>query len=111
MEYRRASLDKWIHRLEGLKKRGYHVILVSEVSRMQYGNEAYIGAFKETGEIEYSADLGIQLIPEAGELIGVNIVKNRHRPFKGFLGHIARHNSWMFHEVDAPEETGEFLRY
>lgn len=104
MEYRRASLDKWIHRLESLKKRGYHVLLVSEVSRAQYGNDAYIGSFKETGEIEYSADVGLQLTPGAGETIEVHIVKNRHRPHKGFLGHIARYNSWMFKEVEAQEE-------
>jgi len=103
MMYHKTGLDKWVHRLEFLKKRGYHVLLVSEVPRSQYNSDAYIGAFKETGEIEYAADLGMQLlpVPPAGEIVEAVIVKNRHRPYKGFAVNMKRdpQREWIFREL------------
>ncbi len=103
MMYHKTGLDKWVHRLEYLKKRGYHVLLVSEVPRSQYNSDAYIGAFKETGEIEYAADLGLQLlpIPPSGEMVEACIVKNRHRPYKGFAVNLKRDPKrvWIFKEL------------
>lgn len=105
VEHRRTSLDKWVHRLEYLKKRGYTVLLVSEVGRAAYNSDAYIGSYKETGEIEYSADLGLQLLPGSGESVEVHIVKNRHRPYKGLSCVLKRKNGWFFKEItgEAPE--------
>ena len=101
--YHKSGLDKWVHRLEYLKKRGYHVLLVSEVPRSQYNSDAYIGAFKETGEIEYAADLGLQLlpVPPSGEIVEACIVKNRHRPYKGFAVNLKRDERrvWVFKEL------------
>ena len=101
--YHKTGLDKWVHRLEYLKKRGYHVLLVSEVPRSQYNSDAYIGAFKETGEIEYAADLGMQLlpVPPSGEIVETVIVKNRHRPYKGFAVNLKRdpQRVWIFKEL------------
>lgn len=99
IEHRKASLDKWVHKLEYLKKRGYHVLLVSEVARAQYNQDAYIGAFKETGEIEYSADVGMQLLPGTDNMVEVYIVKNRHRPTRGFVTLLSRVSSWRFKEL------------
>ncbi len=99
VEYRRNSLDRWIHRLEYLKKRGYCVLLVSEIGRASYGGDAYIGSFKETGEIEYSADTGLQLIDEGTMGVSVVIVKNRHRPHKGPVAILQRKDAWRFKEV------------
>lgn len=96
--HRRESLDKWVHKLEYLKKRGYHVIIVSEVPRSQYNQDAYIGAYKESGEIEYSADTGIQLLSATDNMIEVHIVKNRHRPTKGFVTMLRREQEWRFRE-------------
>lgn len=95
---RRQGLDRWVHRLEALKKRGYYVLLVSEVARSQYQQEAYIGSFKETGEIEYSADAGIQLLPISEGVVELNIVKNRHAPHKGMVCTIERKNGWWWRE-------------
>lgn len=101
--YHKSGLDKWVHRLEYLKKRGYHVLLVSEVPRSQYNSDAYIGAFKETGEIEYAANLGLQLlpIPPTGEIVEAYIVKNRHRPYKGFAVNMKRdpQRVWIWKEM------------
>lgn len=100
MEYRRASLDRWVHRLESLKKRGYFVLLVSEIGRASYDADPHVGAFKETGEIEYSADCGIQVVPygEHSEAVALHVVKNRHRKFKGYFGLLIRQRDWMFQE-------------
>lgn len=104
MEFKRASLDRWVHKLEHLKKRGYHVIMISEVPRSQYGQDAYIGAFKESGEIEYSADTAIQLLPgRENGAVEVHIVKNRHRPFKGYAAMLSRVNAWRFKELGADD--------
>jgi KaiC/GvpD/RAD55 family RecA-like ATPase len=100
LEFKRASIDRWVHKLEHLKKRGYHVIMISEVPRSQYGQDAYIGAFKESGEVEYSADTAIQLLPgREGGSVEVHIVKNRHRPMKGFAALLSRVNDWRFREL------------
>ena len=105
--YRRESLDKWVHRLEALKKRGYFVLLVSEVPRSQYNSDAYIGAFKETGEIEYSADGGIQLLPAGDDTIELHVIKNRHRPFKGRACVLARQHEYLFREMTARADDEE----
>ena len=111
MEYRRSSLDRWVHRLEYLKKRGYSVLLVSEVPRSQYNADAYIGAFKETGEIEYSADFGLQMlpVPPSGDIAEAHIVKNRHRPYKGFAVNLKRDEKrvWLWREVNQNVEVSE----
>jgi hypothetical protein len=99
VEHRRTSLDRWIHRLEYLKKRGYTVLLVSEIGRAAYGSEAYIGAYKETGEIEYSADFGLQLLDSGNAGVDAHVVKNRHRPFKGHVAILQRQRAWYFKEI------------
>lgn len=100
IEHKRASLDRWVHRLEYLKKRGYHVIAISEIPRSQYQQDAYIGAFKESGEVEYSADTGIQLLPAKEGSVEVHIVKNRHRPRKGYVAMLGRvGGGWLFKEL------------
>jgi len=96
---RRQGLDAWVHRLEGLKRRGYYVLLISEVGRAQYSQDAYIGSFKETGEIEYSVDVGVQLLPVSSTAVETNIVKNRHKPHKGSAGFLERVNGWWFKEL------------
>lgn len=103
---KRQGLDRWVHRLEALKKRGYYVLLVSEVARSQYSQDAYIGAFKETGEIEYSADAGIQLLPVSEGVVELNIVKNRHAPHKGGICIIERKNGWWWKEGSSNLTSG-----
>ena len=108
VEFRRSGLDRWVHRLELLKHRGYFVLLISEVGRAQYGMDPFIGAYKETGEIEYSADVGLQLI-EIGNLVELHIVKNRHRPFKGLVAPLQRRSvKWLWREISNVEAGDEF---
>lgn len=111
VEFRRSSLDRWIHRLEYLKKRGYTILVVSEIGRASYGHDAYIGAYKETGEIEYSADFALQLLDGSGGQVEAHIVKNRHRPKRGLAVMLQRRRAWLFNEVqlehDGPLPTQE----
>ena len=98
--YRRESLEQWIHKLEALKKYGHHVILVSEKKRGTYG-EPSLSGYKESGELEYSADTAFDLIgtdPENNGPVDLFITKNRHYQKKGFITQLVRKNSWWFVE-------------
>lgn len=98
-EHRRVSLDLWVHRFERLKKQGHTVVLISEKNREEYGQASQRG-FKETGEIEYSADLGFHLVQEKGfpNMSQLVIVKNRHRPVLGSICALERVNGFRFVE-------------
>ena len=104
VEFRKAGLDRWIHRLDSLKKRGYTVLMVSEINRNNYNSDAYVGAFKETGEIEYAAETAIQLLwgPDR-RLVEVHVVANRHRPHVGLVSLLERYNNWAFREISGAE--------
>jgi hypothetical protein len=100
VQFRRESIDQWVHKLEALKKRGHHVIMVSEVNRATYGEPSGSG-FKESGEIEYSADTAFCLtLPDeqnAG-VVDLHILYNRHFRKRGLVCQLERHNSWWFKE-------------
>lgn len=83
-EFERQGLAHWIHRLAALRRRGYHVLIVSEVSRAFYGTVG-LGSFKGSGEIEYTADLGLQMVPAGDRGATISVVKNRHSPVRGEL--------------------------
>lgn len=99
--YRRESLDTWVHRLEALKRKDHDVILVSEKSRGNY-KEPNLQGYKETGELEYAADLALDLVlpdeQDAGR-VDVHITKNRHYKKKGLVCQLERVNSWWFKQV------------
>lgn len=99
VEKRRESIGAWVYRLESLKKNGHTILIVSEKSREQYGKVSQAG-FKESGEVEYTADFGFQLIAEKDmpEMCKVIIVKNRHRPVLGQICSIERVNGFSFAE-------------
>jgi hypothetical protein len=107
LEFRKASLDSWVHRLDALKKRGYTVLLVSEVGRQHYNSEASISSYKESGEIEYSVDTGLQLIPGPARAVEVHVVKNRHREHVGLTSILTRVNNWAFKETGVDYEQPE----
>jgi KaiC/GvpD/RAD55 family RecA-like ATPase len=61
---RRSAIDTWLRMLEGLKNQHNIAILaVSELKRPQNGTGYETGgtAFKESGDIEYTADLALTL--------------------------------------------------
>lgn len=97
-EFRKASLDAWIRRFKGLRKRGYYFLLISEIPKSLYGMGPRLGSFKETGDIEYAADLAWQLVPTAFG-VEVHVVKNRHGEAKGLVVTLARTRKWLWREA------------
>ena len=90
--HRRNSLDKWIVEFKQVAKRGYPVVLVSEVPRGAY-TEAYLGGYKETGAIEYAGSACIRLmgdIEEEDEPIEFHLMKNKHYKKKGHFVNLER---------------------
>lgn len=98
LQYRREGLDKWLHRLEAAKQRGHHLFLVSEVPRAQYGLAPHMGIFKETGEVEYTAEVGLQLVLDGGAS-HLHVVAHRHRPVRGRVVSLRRTHDWWFSEI------------
>ena len=95
---RRAGIDKWVHHLESLKRQGHCVLGISEKNRSFYGRTG-LGGLKETGELEYAADLVMELIPvEGSAVVEVHISKNRNWPNLGYIVTLVRENSWWFVE-------------
>jgi len=64
------------------------------------GRTPSMGDYKETGEVEYSVDLGLQLRTSrySPELVECWVVKNRARPFIGQLGLLRRESFGKFSE-------------
>lgn len=102
---RRDSIDSLLGRLEALKKRGYSVIVLSEVNRGNYG-EVRNSGYAETRELEYSADMAAQLVGDGTEDgdVDFHITKNRHRKTKGLITSMERVNTWWFREIDSEVE-------
>lgn len=103
---RRDSLDTWLRELEQIKlDPSITILLISELSRGE--NEAHyknpsLGAFKESGDIEYTADIALQFLKDKGnsEHMILHVVANRH----GQSGKIAKYSYenfkyWRWTEV------------
>jgi hypothetical protein len=99
-EDKRAGLEKWVHHLETLKFQGHCVLMVSEKSRAFYGRTGQAG-YKESGEIEYTVDVGLELLEVKGSngVVEVSLNKNRNWPHKGFITTMSRVNNWWFKEA------------
>lgn len=100
-EYRKQGLDGWIRRFKGLRKKGYYFFLLSEIPKSLYGQGPRLGSFKETGDIEYAADMAWQLIPTYSRVVGVelHVTKNRHGEFKGLATTLERAHAWLWMEA------------
>ncbi len=64
---RRTGIDEWLRHMESIRdEQQVSFLVVSELSRSSegsYSTEPDLGAFKESGDIEYSADNAIMLQP------------------------------------------------
>jgi hypothetical protein len=89
---RRLQINAVVERLKLLARAGHLVISTCELARSAYRNtEAKLNtnplaAFKESGDIEYAAQLAIVLISRqgAGNIVDVVMPKNRLGPKKDF---------------------------
>jgi len=93
---RTSALDKWIVRAKELTKKGYHMLLVSEINTF--------GEYKHTGELKYAGNVCIRLEKDPKQedsSVEVNIRFNRHRRRTGTVTELARDEKriWMFREI------------
>jgi len=96
VDNRTSALDKWIVRAKELTKKGYHVLLVSEINTF--------GEYKHTGELKYAGNVCIRLEKDPNQedsSVEVNIRFNRHRRRTGTVTELARDERriWMFREI------------
>jgi KaiC/GvpD/RAD55 family RecA-like ATPase len=100
---RRDGIDHLLRRLEDLKKRGYYVLVLSEISRASYGQVSN-GGYAESRELEFSADMACQLKQSESGNMEFYITKNRLRPQRGLVTVLERVNSGRFRELDTELE-------
>lgn len=99
VEFSVQSLSRWMHRFESLKKRGYHVLLTSEVSNAFFGEPPRMGGYKGSGDIIYTADTGLYLLDAGEGCADLHIVANRHRRHRGYVTRLVRHRDWLWREA------------
>jgi replicative DNA helicase len=67
---RRTGIDEWLRNIESIRDEQHVIFLViSELSRGQsgrYDDKPDLGLFKESGDIEYSADNAMIPLPRLG---------------------------------------------
>ena len=65
---RRTGIDSWLRQFESIRdEKGACFLVISELSRGKgggYGEHPDLSSFKESGDIEYSADNAMILMPE-----------------------------------------------
>jgi archaellum biogenesis ATPase FlaH len=65
---RRTGIDSWLRHMEAIRdEQNVSFFVISELSRGQggqYTRKPDLGAFKESGDIEYSADNAMMLLPD-----------------------------------------------
>lgn len=100
-------LRKWLGVFEGLARRGFVVLALSEKSRGTYGRATTSG-FADV-RAEYKAWFGVQLLRDRDDedLIHLYAVKNRHRKFRGHVLDLYREDGWRFREEPVREEEEE----
>ena len=97
---RRFGIDLWLRSFEWIRNE-YDIsfLVVSEVSRGKYNNPT-LEAFKESGDIEYSADLALLLINEDG-VINLHTVANRNGEVGDPIVYASDFKHWKLNEMDA----------
>jgi replicative DNA helicase len=69
---RRTGIDEWLRQMESIRdEQNVSFLVISELSRGEgghYDQKPDLGSFKESGDIEYSADNALILVPSADPL-------------------------------------------
>jgi len=78
---RRTGIDAWLREIESIRdEQNVSFFVVSELSRSQsgsYSSEPDLGSFKESGDIEYSADNAMILLPDWNLLDPISTVQRK----------------------------------
>jgi len=102
---RRDSIDTWLRELEQIKQdSSVTILLVSELSRGEGGKHyqrPHLVAFKESGDVEYTADVALQFTEaKVKGHAALHVVANRHGE-SGFIGNYSYRDFkyWRWTEV------------
>jgi replicative DNA helicase len=78
---RRTGIDEWLRHMEAIRdEQNVSFLVISELSRGEgghYDQTPDLGSFKESGDIEYSADNALILVPAVDPLRGADPQKTR----------------------------------
>jgi hypothetical protein len=78
---RRTGIDEWLRHMESIRdENNVSFLVVSELSRGEgggYGGKPDLGSFKESGDIEYSADNAMILTPDWDPLAPISSEEKR----------------------------------
>ncbi len=78
---RRAGIDEWLRHMESIRdEKRVSFLVISELSRGEgggYGGKPDLSSFKESGDIEYSADNAMILTPEWDPLAPISSEEKR----------------------------------
>jgi KaiC/GvpD/RAD55 family RecA-like ATPase len=78
---RRTGIDEWLRHMEAIRdEQNVSFLVISELSRGDgghYDQKPDLGSFKESGDIEYSADNALILMPSADPLKGTDSQEER----------------------------------
>jgi replicative DNA helicase len=78
---RRAGIDEWLRHMESIRdEKGVSFLVISELSRGEgggYGGKPDLSSFKESGDIEYSADNALILTPDWDPLAPISSEEKR----------------------------------
>lgn len=96
---KRFSIDGWLRSFEWIRNQ-YDItfLIVSEIARGKYNNPG-LGAFKESGDIEYTADLAL-LLENQGSVIELSTVANRNGEIGDPILYTADFKHWKLNEID-----------
>ncbi len=96
---KRSSIDGWLRAFECVRDQ-YNVsfLIISELSRGKY-KKPTIEAFKESGDIEYTADVAL-FLEKQGSVITLNTVANRNGESGDSIIYTADFEHWKLNEMD-----------
>jgi KaiC/GvpD/RAD55 family RecA-like ATPase len=111
---RRTGIDEWLRHMEAIRdEQNVTFLVVSELSRGEggrYDQRPDLGSFKESGDIEYSADNALILVPSTDPLKTTDPLETRKSALwlvasrennPGAVGeYVLDYPYWGFREVD-----------
>jgi len=110
---RRTGIDSWLRHMEAIRdEQNTSFLVISELSRGQggtYDKKPDLGSFKESGDIEYSADNAMILMPEWDPLGSLSteqrksvlwLVASRESSPGKIATYLVEYPYWGFQELD-----------
>jgi len=83
---KRENIEAWLNIFNRIKSDNCSILFISELNRESYHNSNTIAGGKDSGKIEYSADVVLRLVPtNESEIYKLKVIASRHSG-KGDVG-------------------------